>query len=155
MEPAIVAWGVWSQILPHLPIIHGAHPVGLHPTWRFAKSVDTKQHPFATITHKKLPFCYPSFPPCTSLLTLQLYLNDDYSRGEICLWDDDNSKWIHVEPRTGDILVFNHEALYKTEPIELGEKYIARTNILFLPPDALVPILVQDNIPAQPALSSC
>lgn len=79
-----------------------------------------------------------AFPPHTdgfyqredgtrSLLTLLLYLNEDFEGGATVFCDINQ----RVTPRTGTALTFAHDLLHAGEAVTRGRKYVLRTDILF------------------------
>ena len=74
----------------------------------------------------------------TSFCTLQLYLNEDFEGGATNflsqgLWGEDDSTTIKipVTPRTGSVLVFQHDLLHEGAPVTSGTKYVIRTDIMY------------------------
>ncbi len=71
-----------------------------------------------------------------SLITIQMYLNDDFKGGETVFYDACDGKKIYTHvPKKGDIILFEqtieHTALTVTE----GIKYSVRTEVMYGPID--------------------
>jgi prolyl 4-hydroxylase len=62
-----------------------------------------------------------------SLLTLILYLNDDYTGGETFFTDSENL----IVPNTGKALLFPHQLWHEGRMVKDGRKYILRTDVLY------------------------
>ena len=62
-----------------------------------------------------------------SLLTLILYLNQDFTGGETFFL---NSETL-VAPQTGKALVFAHQLWHEGLPVQRGTKYILRTDVIY------------------------
>jgi hypothetical protein len=62
-----------------------------------------------------------------SLLTLLVYLNDDFSGGET----DFPEQKERISPRTGDALWFQHMLLHAGRPATEGAKYVLRSDVLY------------------------
>ena len=62
-----------------------------------------------------------------SLLTLLVYLNDDYEGGET------RFESRTVNPRAGSALVFEHGLVHKGNSVQSGLKFALRTDVMFLP----------------------
>lgn len=106
--------------------------VGLNERMRFIK-----YHPghfFAP--HQDLR--YVRGPDCgdqageTSHITVQLYLNEKFKGGTtrfLC-----GKRHYDVKPRTGSVLIFDHDLLHEGSRVWGGVKYSVRTDIMFTPP---------------------
>ena len=62
-----------------------------------------------------------------SLLTLLLYLNDDFDGGETEFPDEHQT----ITPCTGDALWFQHAVLHAGKRVTRGTKYVLRTDVLY------------------------
>jgi hypothetical protein len=69
-----------------------------------------------------------------SLITVLVYLNDDFTGGETS-FDEPELKLgiLKIAPRTGLALFFDHPLLHKGEPVESGRKYVLRTDVMYAP----------------------
>lgn len=67
------------------------------------------------------------------LVTVLVYLNDA-DGGETILmpkgyaYKDD---WIYIEPRAGDVLLFEHAFWHEGRPVKSGEKFVLRTDLFY------------------------
>ena len=105
-------------------------PVGLNPRLRVLRYDATDNDVFephfdATTKVNKT----------TSLLTVLIYLNDDFSGGETCYLDHHISRNIDsctkIVPSTGKVVIFEHDLFHSSIPLEVGTKYVLRTDVLF------------------------
>lgn len=65
-----------------------------------------------------------------SLLTLVFYLNDDFAGGETDFLELGQA----VRPRRGMALLFQHRVLHRATPVQHGEKFVLRTDVLYREP---------------------
>jgi hypothetical protein len=63
------------------------------------------------------------------ILTITMYLNDDYEGGELTFLNEDDGDVIHYRPKAGDITVFPSAVPYwhGVERVESGDRYLVRT----------------------------
>jgi len=67
-----------------------------------------------------------------SYITIQLYLNEGFLGGNTTFMSDrSDEENVGVVPRTGSILVFQHDILHEGSLLEGGIKYTIRTDIMF------------------------
>ncbi len=69
-----------------------------------------------------------------TLITLQMYLNEDFKGGETTFLPrgrDRATKCLPVVPKTGMILVFEHNILHEGSLVKQGRKYTIRTDVLY------------------------
>lgn len=69
-----------------------------------------------------------------TLITLQIYLNEDFEGGETTFLPrrgDRATKCVPVVPKTGMILVFEHNILHEGSLVKGGRKYTIRTDVLY------------------------
>ena len=69
-----------------------------------------------------------------SLLTLMIYLNDDYAGGETYFYKSEKL----IAPETGTILIFTHQLWHAGRVVMDGCKYILRTDIMYEPEISLL-----------------
>lgn len=62
-----------------------------------------------------------------SLLTLMIYLNEEFSGGETRFLTQD----LVVVPRTGDALLFQHHVLHEGCTVTAGTKYALRSDVMY------------------------
>lgn len=109
--------------------------VGLNERMRFLKY--EPGHFFAP--HQDLR--YVRGPDCgerageTSHITVQLYLNEKFKGGSTRFLSGTNRvRHYDVKPRTGSVLVFDHDLLHEGSKVSGGVKYSVRTDIMFTAP---------------------
>jgi hypothetical protein len=117
------------------PLVRRMHCAGLNEHLHFSKHVDTDAHFFAAApAHTDMSIETP-ISDTRSLLTLQVYLNDDYKGGETSLQResiDGKAEWQDVRAiRTGDVLLFDHTLLHRANSVTLGTKYTLRTDVFY------------------------
>jgi hypothetical protein len=63
------------------------------------------------------------------LLTITMYLNDEYEGGELSFLNEETSEIIHYRPKAGDITVFPSAKPYwhGVEKVKSGDRYLVRT----------------------------
>ncbi|XP_037050635.1 probable prolyl 4-hydroxylase 3 [Bradysia coprophila] len=81
------------------------------------------------------PHCDASYvrPDYTArtLITLQIYLNEGFDGGETTFMDYDEVMRVPVIPKTGMILVFEHDLYHEGSLVRSGFKYTIRTDVLY------------------------
>lgn len=70
---------------------------------------------------------YPGGPGERSLLTLMIYLNDDFEGGQTAFLDLGKV----IEPRRGRALLFQHMVLHEGRAVTRGVKYVLRTDVFY------------------------
>jgi prolyl 4-hydroxylase len=70
---------------------------------------------------------YPGGPGERSLLTLMVYLNDDFEGGQTAFLELDRV----ITPRRGQALLFQHMVLHEGRPVTAGTKVVLRTDIFY------------------------
>lgn len=73
---------------------------------------------------------YPGGPGERSLLTLMVYLNEDFAGGQTAFLDLDQV----IDPRRGRALLFQHMVLHEGRAVTAGIKYVLRTDIFYRTP---------------------
>ncbi|HEY0252061.1 MAG TPA: 2OG-Fe(II) oxygenase [Kofleriaceae bacterium] len=73
---------------------------------------------------------YRRSPHERSELTLMVYLNESFTGGTTAFFDLDRGP-IHVVPRTGAALLFQHNQLHEGCVIEEGVKYVLRSDVMY------------------------
>jgi hypothetical protein len=66
-------------------------------------------------------------------ITVLAYLNDA-DGGETVLMPegpDQPEKFVEIQPRAGDVLMFRHELWHEGRPIQSGEKFVLRTDLFY------------------------
>ena len=69
----------------------------------------------------------------SSVYTVLIYLNTEYTGGETKFIDEDNPRHVYhqVTPCVGMGLVFNHDSFHEGTPVLSGVKYLLRTEVMF------------------------
>ena len=70
---------------------------------------------------------YPGEPGERSLLTLMVYLNEDFEGGETAFLELDQV----IVPRRGMALLFQHMVLHEGREVRAGTKYVLRTDVFY------------------------
>jgi prolyl 4-hydroxylase len=94
-------------------------PVSINPNFRCYKYNIGQQFSW----HADCPIKFTTKKK--SLLSLLLYLNDDFGGGATLF------KEFEVKPKKGSILLFPHNLLHAGEILNSGTKYIIRTDVIF------------------------
>jgi prolyl 4-hydroxylase len=122
IEDFNLADALWRRVLHAIPRkIEGKTVVGLNERLRFYRYTPGQ-----------------SFSPHTdgyflrangerSLLTLILYLNDDYTGGETRFFQPEKL----IVPRRGQALLFSHGLWHEGLPVTSGCKYVLRTDVIY------------------------
>ena len=68
-----------------------------------------------------------------SMLTLQIYLTDDFSAGETTFLTESGVVTARVKPVIGKALIFSHDLLHSGDPpVDCNElKYALRTEVMY------------------------
>ncbi|EGC28644.1 hypothetical protein DICPUDRAFT_159898 [Dictyostelium purpureum] len=89
--------------------------------------------------HSDGQYCRESGPKkgeC-SFITIQLYLNKVEKGGETSFLTSkyliEKEKYIHVKPKKGSVLIFQHDLSHKGSAVEKGIKYCVRSDIMYKP----------------------
>jgi len=72
---------------------------------------------------------YPGGPGERSLLTLMVYLNDDFEGGRTAFLEPEPEQVI--EPRRGRALLFQHMVVHEGRAVTAGTKYVLRTDVFY------------------------
>jgi predicted 2-oxoglutarate/Fe(II)-dependent dioxygenase YbiX len=127
-DPALTTQ-LWHRIQPHLPASMSAEwgsvrqvvrPVGLYEPLRIYRY--EVGHHFGL--HSDQSYARDHL---RSLLTLMVYLDDDFDGGETTFPDQHET----VVPVTGDALWFQHAVLHAGTKVTRGTKHVLRTDVLF------------------------
>lgn len=109
-------WNSIEAVFP--PAIEGLQPLGLNPHFRFylyengqkfKRHIDGRQ----------------SVGELESRVTFMVYLNDSFAGGATAF------DTVSIAPRTGTALLFVHELKHEGCPVERGQKYVLRSDVLF------------------------
>ncbi|XP_048781413.2 uncharacterized protein LOC125683915 [Ostrea edulis] len=66
-----------------------------------------------------------------SFLSVQIYLNEEFVGGDTTFLDLEESERIEVEPKTGSVLIYQHDILHEDSAVLSGRKYVLRTDIMY------------------------
>lgn len=66
-----------------------------------------------------------------TLITLQIYLNEGFDGGETTFLNYDKDVRVPIIPKTGMILVFEHDLYHEGSLVRSGLKYTIRTDVLY------------------------
>jgi hypothetical protein len=127
---------LWDRIIPHFrqEELNDIRPFGIsgkgkwfaecvNPYFRFTKY--NEGHFFK----KHQDGGYVNNNNQRSILTLMIYLNDNFEGGETIFYDGDEKTVLKPTSCTG--VIFNHDLEHEGEVITKGIKYILRTDIMF------------------------
>lgn len=77
----------------------------------------------------------------SSQLTLLIYLSEDFTGGETIFYRDSGmlkpckeTQIANIQPKLGQILVFEHQQLHEGAPVLSGQKYVLRTDVMYKHP---------------------
>ena len=131
---------LWQRIAPHVPakLLHRP-AIGVNERLRFYRYDPGEQfnwHYDGSYRRKNGEM---------SLLTLMVYLNDDFVGGETCFklnhadlgriktdFDPDYlNRQIAIVPETGMALCFIHPVLHQGATVNQGRKYVLRTDVMY------------------------
>lgn len=77
--------------------------------------------------------CYARENGERSFITVQLYLNEGMTGGSTRFLDESETKFADVNPKTGSVLVFQHDILHAGMEVLDGVKYVVRSDIMYAP----------------------
>ena len=110
---------LWDKIKADFPVqIEGLQAVGLNPHFRFYRYEDGQKFKRHIDGRQKVG-------EGESRATFMIYLHDSFAGGATA-FDD-----VSIEPRTGTALLFVHEQKHEGCPVERGQKYVLRSDVLF------------------------
>ncbi|KAL3781984.1 hypothetical protein ACHAW5_006074 [Stephanodiscus triporus] len=105
------------------------HAVGLNERFRLLKY---KQGQFFRV-HTDTPFVRRTSDHQSvgemSCVSVQVYLNQNFKGG--CTTFRSEGRYLDVKPRTGSILLFEHDILHEGQAVIQGKKYILRTDVMY------------------------
>lgn len=72
---------------------------------------------------------------CESEITVLFYLNDTDGGDTVLMPHGKLQDWafIHIAPKAGDVLMFEHPVWHEGRPVNSGEKFVLRTDLFFAP----------------------
>lgn len=121
LKDEMLAKVIWERIQSFLPEgFDGWTPISVNEQFRFYKYEPGERF------NKHRDGSFRRTENERSLLTLMVYLNDNFEGGET----EFDKHTIH--PKTGQALVFKHELKHKGTKVTQGVKYAIRTDIMFI-----------------------
>ncbi|KAJ3341842.1 hypothetical protein HDU93_003963 [Gonapodya sp. JEL0774] len=132
-----LAAALWERVAPYVPQMIGTEVVGLNERLRFLKY--EKGDVFRQ--HMDGRYMRPD-KSAASILTLQLYLNTNFTGGATTMWfkpnreidlleDKTQEVWYGVVPVVGRVAIFDHDILHEGAVVVEGVKYSMRTDIMY------------------------
>eukprot|EP00439_Symbiodinium_sp_Y106_P015034 s4244_g2.t1 len=116
-----------AQLLPsEYPTGSGQQLLGVNQRLRFLKYLPGMHHADHTD-------CAHEDENGRSFLTIQLYLNTDFTGGRTTFISD---RLVPIEPSTGGAIVFDHELYHRGEMVTSGQKYALRMDVSYQKPGA-------------------
>ncbi|XP_022288047.2 uncharacterized protein LOC111100439 [Crassostrea virginica] len=68
----------------------------------------------------------------TSYITIQIYLNEGFRGGSTTFFNHYNDEaGVEVVPKTGSVLIFQHDILHEGSELKEGRKYAIRTDAMY------------------------
>eukprot|EP00296_Roombia_truncata_P008157 JP446633.1.p1 GENE.JP446633.1~~JP446633.1.p1 ORF type:complete len:221 (-),score=47.43 JP446633.1:299-919(-) len=118
---------IWKRIKPFVPsTFRGRKALGLNERLRFLRYDPGEM--FAS----HFDGCYQRENGERSYVTVQLYLNEGFRGGETTfLGRGSQFEECHCVPRTGMVLVFQHNLFHQGSAVVEGRKYCVRTDIMY------------------------
>jgi len=117
-ELAVKWWSYLSET--EIPVIDGMRAVGISPRFRFYKYTPGQKFNM----HKD---GRQNVKGNTTLLTLLVYLNEGYQGGSTKFRQGE----VDVEPAVGKALIFDHDLWHQGVEVQVGTKYVLRTDVIF------------------------
>jgi predicted 2-oxoglutarate/Fe(II)-dependent dioxygenase YbiX len=121
---------LWSRLSFSIPAKFGVFkPVRLSPEFRvngfYPNIVRTPHVDFKLISNDRSEI---------SLLSVVIYLNDDYTGGGLTVFKNTtngNEEVFTLKPNIGTILIFPHDMLHRGDTCFRNKKYTMQTRVLF------------------------
>jgi hypothetical protein len=130
-DPSLAA-ELFLRARPFLPAILDGHPlVGFNERWRFYRYRPGQAFsPHRDGAYERLDVWE------TSYLTFMIYLNDRMTGGETRFFRDMKDAcfrlpYLSIRPKEGMALVFIHRIWHEGAVVEIGEKHVLRTDVMF------------------------
>ncbi len=124
-----MAAGFFEKLKPFIPETFGKMPVScLNERLRFLR-YDPKQY---FMPHEDGEYTRDDNSE-TSRVTVQIYLNDENLIGGETTFIGPYKNTV-VYPKTGRVLLFQHDILHEGSPVRSGRKYVIRTDVMYLYP---------------------
>lgn len=117
---------VWERIKHHIPAVCKERKVlGLNERLRFLR-YDPGEY-----FKPHMDGCYRRDNGERSYITIQLYLNEGFKGGSTAFMDFSLQNRIKVVPKTGMVLVFDHDIMHEGSELKKGRKYSMRTDVMY------------------------
>ncbi|KAF9433336.1 hypothetical protein BGZ76_009600 [Entomortierella beljakovae] len=138
IDDPTVAAELWTRIKHHVPAIYKNRPViGMNERLRFLKYGPGDQFR----AHMDGEYRRTDGSGHVTKITVQFYLNQDCQGGATSFLeermaasdDDDAARKLAVNPKTGQVLVFQHDLVHEGSKVTQGMKYVIRSDILYGP----------------------
>jgi hypothetical protein len=65
-----------------------------------------------------------------SCMSVYIFLNQNY-KGGLTTFRSDESRHLDIQPRTGSMLIFEHDILHEAQSVSKGKKCLLRTDIMY------------------------
>ena len=127
VDDALRAASLWERAREFVPQRYrGCNSVGFNERLRFYRYDPGQLFDW----HRDGCFERPSGE--RSLLTVLVYLNDNFTGGETSFDEPEIQTGIlKIVPQPGLALFFDHPLLHKGEPVTSGRKYVLRTDVMY------------------------
>lgn len=117
---------IWDRIKQHIPETWANRKVmGLNERLRFLKYEPGEY--FAP----HMDGCYMRENGERSYITVQLYLNEGFEGGSTTFMNYGEKQRVEVVPKTGLVLVFQHDIMHEGSKLVKGRKYTVRTDVMY------------------------
>jgi predicted 2-oxoglutarate/Fe(II)-dependent dioxygenase YbiX len=129
---------LWERVKHHVPAEFKRRPVvGINERLRFLKYGPGDQFQ----PHMDGEYHRTDGSGQVTKITIQLYLNDQCEGGattfleERMAWSaSQTGEKVAVNPKVGQVLVFQHDLVHEGSKVTQGQKYVIRSDILYGPP---------------------
>lgn len=111
---------IWEKLKHFVDAHPTALPIGLNEMWRYYKYVPGERFKL----HKDGSYVRNQCE--RSLLTLLIYLNDDFEGGATGF-----NREFEIAPKKGRAVIFEHQIRHEGKRIHSGIKYVLRTDVMF------------------------
>ena len=121
---------IWKRVKEHVPPVwnHAGvewRAVGLNERLRFLR------YSPGDFFAPHCDGCYERENGERSFITLQLYLNEDFEGGATAFLDTFSNAAFSLQPKTGNVLIFQHDIYHEGAEVTKGLKYAVRTDVMF------------------------
>ncbi|XP_021374477.1 probable prolyl 4-hydroxylase 3 isoform X2 [Mizuhopecten yessoensis] len=127
---------IWDTLEESGKILNRIKPY-LPPVWNHHKLVGLNER-LRTLYYQPGQYFKPHFDGEyrrtngeRSYVTVQVYLNEGFKGGETTFMDSPEKELCPVVPKTGSVLVFQHDILHEGSTLIAGEKFTIRTDVMY------------------------